>query len=229
MRTRFNRYNPGMTETTPLLPRPLRALAGRALEGALNRAVQLDPETRARLQALEGRRVQLHLRGPELRLGVWVQDGLLRVGPPLESPPQGPSLRVTASPGSLLAMALRRDADGGAAPGQVDIAGDADLARRLEKLARSYAPDFEEALTHPFGDVLGVPLARGLRKGLAGARRGGRQLAQDVADWLREESRLAVAPGEMDAFLDEVDALRERADRLDARLNRITGLLEPEA
>jgi len=217
-----------MTETPSLLPRPLRVLAGRALEGALQRAVDLDPETRQRLQALEGRRVVMHLSGPELALSVHVQDGRLRVGPPPGETDAGPSLRVKATPGSLLAMAMKRD-EGGIAPGQVDIAGDAGLARQLEKLAREYAPDFEEAFTQRFGDVLGVPLARAFQHGLAHARRGTRHAVEDVADWLREESRLAVAPDEMDAFLDEVDSLRERSERLDARLARLARRMEPDA
>jgi ubiquinone biosynthesis protein UbiJ len=217
-----------MTETPSLLPRPLRVLAGRALEGALNRAVTLDPETSSRLTALEGRRVILHMHGPELALSVHVEDGRLRVGPPPEGDTDAPSLRVKATPGSLLAMALRRDEDG-IAPGQVEIAGDAGLARQIEKLARSYAPDFEEAFAQRFGDMLGVPMARAMQRGLAHARRGGKQAIEDVADWLREESRLAIAPDEMDGFLDDVDALRERADRLDARLSRLAQRLEPKA
>ncbi|MDA3915235.1 SCP2 sterol-binding domain-containing protein [Oleiagrimonas sp.] len=218
-----------MNESKPLLPRPLRIVAGRALEAALNHAVRLDPETSDRLQALEGRRVDLHLRGPELHVSVRVENSCLRVGPPVEdAQAPGVALRVSASPGSLLAMALRRDS-AAASPGQVEIAGDADLARRLEKLARGYGPDFEEAFAQRFGDVLGVPLARSLRAGLAGIRRGGNQTLEDVADWLREESRVAVAPEEMDEFLDDVDALRERAERLEARLNRLASSTEPEA
>lgn len=216
-----------MSETATLLPRPLRALAGRALEGALNRVVALDPDTRAQLAKLDGRCVQVHLRGPELALSVRVGDGKLRVGP-VDETAEGDALRVRATPGSLLAMALQHG-DDGIAPGKVEIAGDAGLARQLEKLARNYAPDFEEAFAQRFGDVLGVPLARTLQRAFAHAQTSSRHAREDVADWLREESRLAIAPDEMDAFLDDVDALRERAERLDARLNRLARQREPQA
>lgn len=207
-----------MTDTAPrpLLPRPLRALAGRALETALNHTLSLDPDTMQRLGALDGRSVQIHLRGPELALAVTVEGSRLKVGPAGEDS----QLRVAASPGSLLAMALRRG-DDGMAPGKVDIAGDADLARRLEKLASQFAPDFEEAFARSFGDVLGVPLAKAVRKGLSHARTTARHLAEDSADWLRDEVRVAVAPGETEGFLDEVDLVRERSERLEARLARL--------
>lgn len=210
-----------MTDTTAhaLLPRPLRVLAGRALETALNRAVALDPETRESLKAMQGHRVNLHLRGPELALVIAVHDSRLKVEPPDEGVEA--SLRVSASPGGLLGMALRAGSDT-VAPGKVTIAGDAELARRLEKLARGYAPDFEEAFARTFGDVLGVPLARALRRALSHVHDSGRHAVEDGADWLREESRLAVSAAEMDGFLDDVDALRERAERLEARFNRLT-------
>jgi len=219
-----------MTDPTPnaWLPSPLRKLAGRALETALNHTLSLDPDTQTRLAALDGRRVLLHLRGPELALAVSVEDGRLKVGPPDADEAGASTLRVAATPGSLLAMALRRG-DDGVAPGQVEIAGDADLARRLQKLAERFAPDFEEAFARTFGDVLGVPIARAVRQALAHAKETASHLGEDAAAWLRDEARLALAPGEAEAFLDGVDALREKSERLEARLARLDARLKGRA
>ena len=215
-----------MNAATPnsWLPQPLRKLAGRALETALNHTLSLDPDTQQKLAGLNGRRVQLHLRGPELALAVTVDGASLRVGPPQDDS----QLKVAATPGSLLAMLLRRD-DDGIAPGKVEIAGDAELARRLEKLASKFAPDFEEAFARTFGDVLGVPLAKAVRKGLAHARESVAHLTEDGADWLRDEGRIALAPGEVETFLDDVDALRERGERLESRVQRLARRLRGDA
>jgi ubiquinone biosynthesis accessory factor UbiJ len=215
-----------MNAATPnsWLPQPLRKLAGRALETALNHTLSLDPDTQQRLAALNGRSVQLHLRGPEIALAVTVEDARLKVGPPQDDS----HLRVAATPGSLLAMMFRRD-DDGMAPGKVEIAGDAELARRLEKLASKFAPDFEEAFARTFGDVMGVPLAKAVRKGLTHARETASHLTEDGADWLREEARLALAPGEVETFLDGVDHLRERSERLESRVQRLVLRLQGNA
>jgi len=202
-----------------LLPRPLRKLAGRALESALNHALSLDPESQAKLGTLDGRSVQLHLQGVDMALAITVEGQRLKVGPA----PERSDLRVAATPGSLLAMLFRRQ-DESLAPGKVDIAGDAELARRLEKLASGFAPDFEEAFARNFGDVIGVPLAKAVREGLAHARETASHLSQDGAAWLRDETGIAVAPGEVERFLDDVDALRERSERLEARLARLERL-----
>ena len=206
-----------MTDTTRQ-PNPLLARLGALLEGALNRALALDPDSAANLAALEGRRIGVELRGMNLALAIAVREGRLRVGPHWESMPD---LSLRAAPASLLAFALRRGEDAPLPPGKVEISGDAQLARLLEKTARDFRPDFEEAFAKTFGDVIGVALARALRGAFVHARESAQALARDTAEFLREESRDLIAPAEMETFLDDVDALRERADRLAARIARV--------
>lgn len=199
-------------------PNPLLALLGRALEAALDRLVDLDPDTRARLAALDGRAITLDFKGALPGMRVTVERDRLRIGPAFAGEA---ALRVAATPGSLLTLALARRTDAATAPGRVDIAGDAELARRLEQIASRFAPDFDEAFTRVFGDVLGMQVARAVRGGLAWSGASARALARDAAEFLTEEGRDLVAKAELDHFLDDVDALRERADRLDARVRRI--------
>ena len=200
------------------VPNPILVQLGRALEIALERALVLDPQMRTQLTAIEGRRIGIELRGTGLALAIEARDGRLRVGPHWAEPA---GLDVRAAPASLLAFALRRDADAPLPPGKVEISGDADLARRLEKLFRSYRPDIEETFAKTFGDVLGVPLARAFAGAFAWGRDSARALTLDAAEYLREESRDLVAPAEMELFLDDVDALRERGDRLQARIDAV--------
>ncbi len=199
-------------------PNPLLVRLGRLLESALNRALALDAETQSQLAALEGQRIGVELRGLVLALAIAVQDGRLRVGPHWE---KSSDLNLRAAPASLVAFALRRGEDSVLPPGKVEISGDAELARRMEKLFRGFQPDIEEAFAKTFGDVLGVPLARTLQRAFEWSRESAKALAQDSAEFLREESRDLIAPAEMDSFLDDVDALRERADRLAARVQHL--------
>ena len=200
------------------MPNPLLQRLGGALEFELNRALALDAETQTRLSALEGRHIGVELRGTGLALAITAADGKLAVGPHWE---KSGDLNLRAAPASLLAFALRRGDDETVAPGKVEISGDADLARRMEKLLRGYRPDIEEAFAQTFGDIIGVPLARALQRAFAYASRSAQAAAQDTADFLREESRDLIAPAEMETFLDDVDALRERADRLEARVKHL--------
>ena len=201
-------------------PNPLLARMGRLLEAVLERALALDEPTRARLGDLEGRRVGLQLRGSGLALALTVREGRLVVGPHWE---RAAELNVRASAGSLLAFALRGDEGTALPPGKVEISGDAELARRLEQLLRRYRPDVEEAFARTFGDVIGVPLAQALLAAWTWSRESAQALVRDGAEFLRDETRDLVAPAEAERFFDDVDALRERADRLAARLARANG------
>lgn len=200
-------------------PNPLLVALGRALEAALNRGVALDADMRGQLAGLEGRRIGVELRGANLALAITVREGRLQVGPHWDAPGD---LNLHASPGSLLAFALRRgDEATGTRAGKVEISGDAELARRVEKLLRGFRPDIEEAFARTFGDVLGVPLARALHSAFAWTRESAQSFAEDSAAFLRDDARALVAPAEVDALLDDIDALRERADRLAARVQRV--------
>lgn len=206
-------------------PNPVLAVLGRLLQSVLNRAVALDAETRSELRRLDGRAVSVDFSGTPFKLRLAVAGDRLEVGPADSGDSQ---LRVAASPGSLLGLALRRG-DNAMAPGKVDIAGDAELAQRLEKLARGFRPDLEEAFARVFGDVLGVKIAQMFTGAFETARSRGKALLQDGADYLREDGGSLVAPGEMEQFLDEVDVLRERSERLEARLARLAAAAEKRA
>lgn len=205
-------------------PNPVLVVLGRALETALNRVVELDPDTRTRLAALAGRAVTIDFKGAAPSMRIEVEGARLKIGPAFAGES---ALRVAATPGALLSLALARGSDAALAPGRVEIAGDAELARRLEQIATRFAPDFDEAFARVFGDVLGFQIARALRRALTWSRTAARGLVQDTAEFLTEESRDLVAKAELETFLDEVDALRERADRLDARVRRFAAAHGP--
>lgn len=205
-------------------PNPILKLLGRGLETALNHALSLDAGTRSDMESMDGRAVRVDFRGTGLAMRIAVDGDHLAIGPAFDGENH---LRVSATPGSLLGMAaarLRGDGDAGLPPGQVEIAGDAELARRLERLATKFEPDIDEAFARVFGDVVGFQIARAFRRGFAFAHESATSLVRDTADYLVEESRDLIAKPEMEDFLDEVDALRERGDRLEARIQRLTAV-----
>lgn len=202
-------------------PNPVLKVLGRGLESALNHALSLDAETREALGALDGRALCIEFKGTGLAMRLAVDGQRLVVGPAFAGDSQ---LRVKATPASLLGLAfarLRGDGETAIPPGHVEIAGDAELARRLERLATRFEPDIDEVFARAFGDVIGFQVARGFRRAIGLARRSTSALVRDTADYLVEERRDLIAKPEMEQFLDEVDELRERADRFEARFRRL--------
>ncbi|MBW8775769.1 MAG: SCP2 sterol-binding domain-containing protein [Stenotrophomonas sp.] len=205
------------------LLKSLKPVAGRALQIALNRALALDPDTRHALASLEGRHIDLTLEAPSLAMRISVDGDQLRVGP---VDAQEADLAVRSSLAGvlaqlpLLANARRSDTN---SKGRVRVAGDAELARRLQQLAKGFDPDWQQPFVSVFGEVLGVQVANTLRSALQHARQGMIDLAHSAAEFITEESRDVVPRAELDAFHDDVDVLRDDVERLGARVLRLRG------
>jgi ubiquinone biosynthesis protein UbiJ len=102
--------------------------------------------------------------------------------------------------------------------GGAQVSGDAEIAQGFQKLFAAAQPDFEEELSRLTGDVAAHHLANLARGALDFGRRARDTFAQNVAEYLTEEGRDVPARTEVDEFLENVDRLREAADRLDARI-----------
>jgi ubiquinone biosynthesis accessory factor UbiJ len=213
-----------------------KPMAGRALEAALNRALALDPDTRDGLRPLDGRSVVLSLdppggEGAPLALRLTVAGDRLNVGP--AEAETSPDLAVRSTLAGALSFGMQallprllgtRDsdaADEGVPVGRMRIEGDADLARRLQRLAERFDPDWRQPFSAVFGDVIGVQIANATAAALKQARISGQKFAESTAEYLTEESRDVVPRAELDAFYDDVDALRDDAARLSARVTRL--------
>lgn len=195
----------------------LKPLAGRALEQALNRLVALDPDTAKALSRLDGRRIGLALEAPPVALDITVDGGRLKVGPPTDEPDLG--LRATLS-GVLSQLPFLR-APGASPVGKMRINGDAELARTVQHLAQRFDPDWEKPFSDLLGPIIGPQVARVMQEAFRAGSGFAKGFSRDVADYLTEESRDVVGKAELAAFHDDVDDLRDRAERLAARMARI--------
>jgi len=201
------------------LPFNWKPHAGRALEAALNRALALDPEMRDSLRALDGQRVALTLEAPPLALQVRVDGERLVVGP-IASEGE-PDLSVRSTLAGLFAQLPMFRRDDAPPVGKVRVSGDADLARRLQRLAERFDPDWQQPFTRVFGDVLGVQIAKAVAAALKQARVAGRNFAESAAEYVTEESRDVVPRAELNAFHDEVDTLRDDVERIAVKIGRL--------
>jgi ubiquinone biosynthesis protein UbiJ len=193
--------------------------AGRALETALNRMLALDPDARSALRALDGRRVAVSVESPPLALEVKVEGDALRVGP--VDAGREPDLGVRGTLAGLLGQLPMFRRDDAPPVGRLRIEGDAELARRLQTLARNFDPDWQKPFAEVFGDVIGVQVANALATALKQARDFAKDGAQVAAEYVAEESRDVVPKAELEAFHDDVDALRDDVERLAARIARL--------
>jgi ubiquinone biosynthesis accessory factor UbiJ len=200
-----------MTDELPKWPPPLLRL----IDTALNRVLSLDSASVDDLRALEGRSIALRLKPWPAPVQLSVREGQLHA-----SDAGTPDLSISASAGALVALAAERG--GFELPaGRIDISGDADLARRVQKLIAKLDPDWDRPFADFFGEVAGYQIAKGLRGALAWGRSTARSFVRSTSEYLREESRDLIAPGELADFIDGVEDTRDAVERLEARIERL--------
>jgi ubiquinone biosynthesis accessory factor UbiJ len=193
------------------------------INAGLARLVALDPATTERLRALDGRTVVLQLSKPTLVVQVKLHDGRFRLeSNKIDAAEADLNLKTTA--GALMSMLANRITHGKDAmmpAGKLHISGDAELARQMQLISAQFDPDWDAPFTAIFGDVLGFQMARGAQKFAQWAKQSALHVAQSTSEYLREESKDTLAPGELDQFLEDVDQLRDAADRVELRFKRL--------
>lgn len=187
-------------------------------EIALNRYLRLEPAVIEDCARLQGRSMEFALPAAGLSLVVEFIAGGVRVSAESPAPAQ---VRVSGSPLALVA-ALRHVAT--AKPGQptgLVVEGDAELLNQFRSMLAHVGFDAEEWLAPLLGGTASHRLLGGLRRMIGWSRGSARRLADNSAEYLREETYDLARGRDVDTWMNEVDDARESLDRIEARLRRL--------
>jgi ubiquinone biosynthesis protein UbiJ len=187
------------------------------IEALFNRGIAGSAEAAALAERLNATRIRVEVRDM-MTVDAGVAGGRLALV--AAEVANQPDATITGSALALLQLVRGGSTNRGAAAA-AQVRGDAEIAdayRRLFALAR---PDLEEELSRVIGDFAARRLARFGSRSFAWARQVRRTASENVAEYLQEESRDLVNRAELEEFLRGVDALRDTAERIDARLKRL--------
>lgn len=183
------------------------------LERILNRLLELDADTAARLGALDGRIIAFEITGAGIAFALAPAAGTLRLH---AHAAYRPDVTVRGRPAELLRhVAGRRSGRGGA---HIEIAGDVEVAQQLQQILARLDPDWEEALARWVGDTAARKLRRAALALRDVAREARESLGFSVSEYLRFERRVLVDRPETENFVRAVDDVRDAAERLRARI-----------
>ena len=190
-------------------------------EAVLNRNIAASATARQLCRQLDGKVLALHVTGTPVNIflrgtGERMEVDTVNTGVATAS--------LSGTPLSLLRLAGAR-ADAALRGGNVHIEGNAEVAQTFSELLKHARPDLEEELSRVIGDVAAHQAGNIARSALAFGRRAADTFAQNVAEFLQEESRDLPTRTEADEFLAGVDKLRDDVDRVAARIK----LLEQRA
>jgi ubiquinone biosynthesis accessory factor UbiJ len=194
-----------------------------AIEALLNREIEASIHATALARRLNATALQIDIEGLTAvrasiageRLSLVAAEGTA-------------DATIAGSPLALLDLA-RGAANRNAPHAPAQVRGDAEIASLYRQLFASSSPDLEEELSRIVGDLPARRLSQIAKQTVAWARKVQRTVGENVAEYLQEESRDLVNKPELEEFLRGVDALRETADRVEARLARLEQRLKGSA
>ncbi|MBI2383955.1 MAG: SCP2 sterol-binding domain-containing protein [Gammaproteobacteria bacterium] len=202
------------------------ALLCAALEVALNRYLRLEPSALAQCAQMAEQRIALRVDGLDWHFVLQPHAGGVQVMAGGEPPA---AVTVSGSPARLLREAWRVAEGEGGLPQGLQVEGEVEVLARFNRILAGVGFDPEEMVAKLTGDAAAhrvTELARGL---LGWTRRAAATLSLDAAEYLREETYDLVHRADVEKWMDEVDAVRERADRLEARLRLLEQRANPQS
>lgn len=197
---------------------PLEA-ALRPVAAVLNKNISATTPARELCEKLDGTIVAIRVRNTALSTWFLVHSDGLELTTECDSEPD---VLIT---GSLITLARMAGEPGVAAlrDGSLELAGDAQLADDFQQLLEYAKPEIEEELSGVVGDVAAHRLGEIARGVSSWTRAAGSTMGANIREYLQEESRDVPSRYEVERFTDNVNALRDDVDRLEARINRLRG------
>jgi ubiquinone biosynthesis protein UbiJ len=204
-----------------------------AIESLLNRGIDQSFRARAAAGRLHGTSMELRIEGlAPIRIAAF--SGRLALangaGAGTGAGAAGGAAAdavIAGPPLALLGLFARREHRSAARGSErVQVSGDAEIAARYRELLELARPDWEEELSRLIGDLPARRVSLAAHAALSWARGFAGTARANVAEYLQEESRTLVSKPEVLEFLGRVDALRETADRVEARIARLERRLD---
>lgn len=192
------------------------------LETAFNTWLQLDKQTHgstlARLQALQGKLICLHISNPDMHLYFLPTSDSVHVTTTYANEPD-----VTIHGSALALMRLSTAEDTGKAmlENGIRLEGDMGLGNHFSQVLREIDVDWEELLSRSVGDILAHQMGQLTRNTRGWLEDTAHAMRLNTQEYLQEESRVLPADAELRQYLDAVDTLRMDTDRLEARMKRL--------
>jgi ubiquinone biosynthesis accessory factor UbiJ len=185
-----------------------------AFETAVNALLRFDPETRARLAALNGSVIAIEPRELEMTFYLWPSADGIRV---TEAYDGEPTVRIR---GALLVL-IRQGLGQPAAAGDITVEGNTALGWEFQTALARLTIDWEERLATLIGDPAAHQLGHFWRGFQRWGQHSGDALLHNSAEYLQHEASVLPPRPMVEQFLSAVDLLREDADRLTARIERL--------
>jgi ubiquinone biosynthesis protein UbiJ len=188
------------------------------IQELLNAVLQQDERALAAVSELAGKLIAIQIIGTALTIYVKFERKAMLLSLEHEGKPH---VTIRARPFTLIGLLLDRDGKATAITPEMEISGDTNLAQRFQELLRNVEIDWEEHLSHWIGDIAAHQAGRLFRTTRSYLRETRSTLGMNISEYLRYEKEILPTREDVAEFVSAVDVLRNDAERLQQRFDRL--------
>ncbi len=186
-----------------------------SLESALNRYLSLDPAALSRFASLEGRVIAIKIIGLNTTLSLFPSADGFMIFTDFDGQVDA---TIIGTPVALAKMAVVSDPKELLFSGEIEIVGDTAVANQFNRILSQLDIDWEEVLAQNVGDIAAHKMANLFRDANHWFKRSTQSVCLDSGEYIQEEVHLSPSNAELRKFTQQVDEVREAADRLEAKI-----------
>ncbi len=187
-------------------------------EKALNKFLQMDPQTPLRLTAIAGKVICIEFQPINYAVYFLIQQHDIRL---LSNYNPTPDVHLAGAPFDFLRLSKAASSSKALFESNIKVTGDLDVAKQFKKIFAELDIDWEEQLSKVTGDVIAHQVGNFMRSLGRWARHSAASLKQDVTEYVQDEARWLPLRMEVQAFLQQVDETRDAVERLSLRIQRL--------
>lgn len=204
-------------------------------ESVINRCIAQDMKLAEGLSRHSGKILQLDVTAPAISVLVhfypasvvlsFTTDGEDEPPATPETTLPRPDGRISGSALAMMRLLTERNEARSLVNPAIQISGDSEFVQSIYRLFLEMEIDWQEPLSRLIGDVPTHGLEQLLSSVNDFARGSVSSLKRNIDEYLHEESRMAPPRNQVNAFDRDLDDLRLRLDRLQARIQQLDGRL----
>lgn len=194
------------------------------LEFAINRLIARDPHIlRVLSEAAADKTVTVRCTGlPPWQVSLRISRDRIML---LSAPQDSPDACLAGSHRALSRVLFSDDQATALHDPDIELSGDVQLIQRLHRASIELDINWQDLLGPVLGDIGTRAADTGWQHSRNTAVQAGRALRRNITDFVQEEAALSPSRQQAQYFTDELDAMRLRLDRLQARVQRLQQLV----
>lgn len=195
------------------------------LEVAINRYLQLDPETIKRLSSLENKIIKIEIIDWKIAFFVKPNATGLQLLTDIKDNPDA----VIKGPLSGLIQVTRQKGGKVLFKNKILLEGDTEIAQRMRDILQKVDIDWEEQLSHLVGDSVAHKCNYYFQELIQFGQRSMKIIGDNIKEYLHEEKELFPSTLQADEFYQHVGRLRDDVERMEARIDRLLKIKKENA